>query len=124
MSDTKQQGAFVLTLMHARTNAHLLHLQARSLAVHLALDELYKGLPDLVDQLVETYQGDHGLISYKLDEPTYELPPKSATQFVTDTLAFIDANRKGFADDSKLQNLIDEIAQLFSTTLYKLRFLG
>lgn len=49
--DVASAAEVVMQLLHAATSAHLLHLSARSLAAHLALDELYKALPGLVDGL-------------------------------------------------------------------------
>ena len=50
-------GEFILTLLHAATNAHILHLRSRSFAEHSALGEFYQALPDLADKLAEAIQG-------------------------------------------------------------------
>ena len=36
---------------------------------------------------------------------------------------FVDAARKTLPDESQLQNIVDEIADLIDSTAYKLRFL-
>ena len=60
-----EAGSFVLTLLHAATNAHLLHLKSRSYAEHMALGTFYAELPDLVDALAESIQGLKGeLLDY------------------------------------------------------------
>jgi Tfp pilus assembly protein PilO len=37
---------------------------------------------------------------------------------------FVEKARKELPQDTELQNIIDEIADLINTTLYKLRFLN
>ena len=48
MSNT---GEFILTLLHAATNTHILHFRTKSFAQHMALGTFYEELPDLVDTL-------------------------------------------------------------------------
>ena len=58
-------GAFIMCLLHGVTNAHILHLQSQSYAQHKALGNFYEELGDLVDAVVEQWQGLNGkLISY------------------------------------------------------------
>jgi plastocyanin domain-containing protein len=46
--------------------AHVYHLQVRgdegSHAAHLALGEYYEGILDLIDTVIETYQGQYGIV--------------------------------------------------------------
>lgn len=119
--DTAAVASIVVFLLHARTIAHLLHLQTRSFAKHIALDELYNALPGLVDSFVEAYQGLYGVIdSY----PVTTQPP-----FVSgEPVAFVEALKEWFSgargsapEDSELQNLLDEIASQLDSSLYKLK---
>lgn len=119
--DVAAVAGIVVFLLHARTIAHLLHLQTRSFAKHMALDELYNALPGLVDSFVEAYQGLYGVIeSY----PVTTQPP-----FVSgEPVAFVEALKDWFSgarssapDDSELQNLLDEIASQLDSSLYKLK---
>jgi hypothetical protein len=55
-------GTFILTLLHAATNTHILHWQTKSFAEHMALGEFYEALPGLIDSLVEATQGATGEI--------------------------------------------------------------
>ena len=53
---------------HSRTQAHIFHTRVTgegSLAAHIALQAYYEGIVPLIDGLVETYQGQYGLIEYK-----------------------------------------------------------
>ena len=53
---------FVGALFLARDVAHSVHLNTRSYAKHMALNEFYDNIVDLTDKFAETYQGRHGLI--------------------------------------------------------------
>jgi len=115
-------GEFAGQLLHAVTVAHVFHLRTRSYANHKALEELYEGLQDGVDELVECYQGTYGLIE---DWPAQvEIPDGEALSWVQGLSRFVQEGRGAVGDDSELQNLVDEIQALIDRTLYKLQFLG
>jgi hypothetical protein len=111
---------FVLTLFHAVTNTHILHLQSRSYSEHKALGSFYEGLEDLTDTFVEAYQGKYGIIENYPDEYT---PPMQPLQYLVGLSGYVTEMRPQLATDSELQNIIDEIAALIDRTIYKLRFL-
>lgn len=116
-------GEFALTLLHAATNAHILHLRTRSYAEHVALGEFYQALPDLVDAVVEATQGRTGeLVDYPVQ---YYAPAGSGLEELEMLKDYVDEERhkEGIPQDSEIQNLIDEIADQIDSTLYKLRFL-
>jgi DNA-binding ferritin-like protein len=116
-----EAGSFVLTLLHAATNAHLLHLKSRSYAEHMALGAFYEELPDLVDALAESIQGLTGeLLEYPAD---YYQPADTAIQELEDLQEYVREERKNIPQDSEIQNATDTIAELINSTLYKLRFL-
>ncbi len=55
---TKKSMVDVVSLLFsARTQLHIYHLQTLSFAQHKALNEAYDEIIDLIDGLVETYQG-------------------------------------------------------------------
>ena len=116
-------GEFVLTLLHAATNAHILHLRSKSFSEHSALGEFYQALPDLVDAVVEATQGRTGqLIDYPVQ---YYAPANSGLEELEMLKDYVDEERhkEDIPQDSEIQNLIDEIADQIDSTLYKLRFL-
>ena len=111
---------FLLTLLHAATNAHLLHWTTKSYAEHKALGEFYEGLPELVDQLAEAMMG-------KFDATptfpvTYYAPAASGKEELQALKDYVMQGRQSLPQDSEIQNLIDEIAQSIDQTLYLLRF--
>ena len=115
---------FIGLLFLARDVTHSVHLNTRSFAKHKALNEFYDSIIDLADALAEAWQGRNGLIG----PITLHSAKKTSnvTEFLADQLAEIEANRYKVAekDDTSLQQLIDNIVELYLTTLYKLRFLS
>jgi hypothetical protein len=107
-----------------RNVAHSVHLNTRSFSKHMALQTFYDSVIDHADAFAEAYQGRHGLIG-----PIAIPAAKKTTniiEFLQDQLAEIEKGRYDMCDktDTPLQNIIDEIAGLYLSTLYKLRFLA
>jgi len=116
-------GEFILTLLHAATNTHILHWQTKSFADHMALNEFYQALPELIDAVVEATQGRTGqLIDYPVQ---YYAPAANGLEELEMLKDYVDEERhkEGIPQNSEIQNLIDEIASQIDSTLYKLRFL-
>lgn len=120
----KKCADFVGLLFLARDVAHSVHLNTRSYAKHVALNEFYDSIVDLADKFSEAYQGRYGLIG-----PISLLSAKKTAniiEFLEDQMAEIEATRYEVCDktDTPLQNIIDEIVGQYLSTLYKLRFLA
>lgn len=115
-------GRLILTLFHARTAAHVLHLTTKSYAVHVALNEFYEKLIPLTDSLAEAYTGAYGLIEFP--ETPYRTPA-SAEDLMEDVMAALNkyAAKCWSPQDTYLENIADEIRALTSGTLYKLSYL-
>lgn len=110
-------------LLHSRTQAHTLHLQTESYPEHKALNEYYDGIVEIIDGLVESYQGKYGIIkgykSYNIDE--YK-STESTIKYLKDLCGKVEKLRD-CCKDSYIQNQIDTVCELINSTLYKLRFL-
>ena len=114
-------GDFFATLLHSATIAHQLHFKSRSSLEHKALGKFYDEVVELVDDLIESYQGKYGIVeNYPFE---MELNTNSSEKFLSDLSEFVTANRKGVAPDSEIQNKIDEIQSLINSTIYKIRYL-
>ena len=115
---------FIGMLFLARDVTHSVHLNTRSYAKHVALQGFYEGIIPLADSLAEAYQGRHGLIG----PITLHSAKKTnnVVEFLQDQLDEIESMRYEVIDrkDSALQNIVDEIVNLYLSTLYKLRFLS
>ena len=113
---------FVGTLFLARDVAHSVHLNTRSFSKHMALNTFYDSIIDHADAFAEAYQGRHGLIG-----PISLMSAKKTTniiEFLEASLADIEEMRYKVVkkEDTSLQQLIDNIVELYLTTLYKLKF--
>lgn len=115
---------FLGLLFLARDVAHSVHLNTRSYSKHVALNIFYDRIIGAVDDFAEAYQGRHGLMG----PITLHSAKKTANiiEFLEDSLKEIEDCRYEVADksDSSLQQLIDNIIEIYLRTLYKLRFLA
>ena len=115
---------FLGLLFLARDVAHSVHLNTRSYSKHVALNIVYDRIIGAADDFAEAYQGRHGLMG----PITLHSAKKTANiiEFLEDSLKEIEDCRYEVADksDSSLQQLIDNIIEIYLRTLYKLRFLA
>ncbi len=115
---------FVGMLFLARDVTHSAHLNTRSYAKHVALNEFYDGIIDLADKFAEAYQGKYGLIG-----PISLMSAKKTSnvlEFLEGQVDDLMEMRYKVVDKecTPLQNIIDEIFGLYYTTIYKLKFLA
>ena len=120
----KRLVEMVSELFHSETQAHMFHLQTKSqssYAEHNALGGYYTGIGDLLDGIIESYQGKYDLLKgYK----SYEFKDyKNAEQLINyfNDLADMVSEKRDCCKDSFIQNQIDTIEELIYSTLYKLR---
>lgn len=111
-------------LFLARDVAHSVHLNTRSFAKHMALNDFYQDVIGLADTFAEAYQGQKGLIG-----PISLQSARKTTNivdFLTDSLSAVQDMRYKVCDKeyTALQNILDEIEALYLKTLYKLKFLA
>lgn len=109
---------FISVLLFSRNQAHVFHWQTNSYAAHMAFEGYYDGIVELVDSLVESYQGINDIIKLYSNDEKYVYGTDAATYF-KDLLEFVNTNRTLFIDTDIL-NIIDEIITLIKSTLYKL----
>jgi len=112
-------GKFFGVLMHSRNVFHIKHLQSKSYAEHVALDELYSSLPNFIDSLIENYQGRNGIID-KYTFPIENSQNKTALEYAVIIRDYIDTTRKVLGTHSEIQNLVDELVSQLNSTIYKL----
>jgi DNA-binding ferritin-like protein len=111
--------------LHSRTQAHAFHLGVKGIgahSAHLALGEYYSEIGDLVDGLVESYQGKYGLIKFQavsgLDTNN---DIKNIIGYFEKLCSALDKLRQDEKlQASYLQNQIDTIEELLYSTKYKL----
>jgi DNA-binding ferritin-like protein len=116
------KGVFFGMLFHSRDYIHLAHLDVSgpgSFAAHKALNEFYGEILDIIDTLIESTQGEEGIL--KITIPKTELS-KPAQEFLLELREYIK-NQRVIFKESFQQNIIDNLQQLISQTIYKLKYL-
>ena len=115
---------FVGILFLARDVTHSVHLNTRNYSKHVALNIFYERIVGAADDFAEAYQGRYGLIG----PITLHSAKKTSNviEFLQDSLKQIEDARYDVCDksDSSLQQLIDNIVEIYLRTLYKLKFLA
>ena len=117
--NSKDIRGLIAKLFESRQVAHNVHLQTKSYSKHKALNEFYDEILGLSDELIETYQGQYGIVT------GYDTMINIET--VTDVEAYLEDCAKIFISakeglkDSHLKNIMEEIISLTYRTLYKLK---
>ncbi len=112
-------------LLQSRTQTHSFHLGVRGVgshSAHVALGEYYDSIGELIDGLVETYQGKEGLIQLSgigvLDKNNDIKNIIKYFETLCSMVAKLRTNPK--LQDSWIQNDIDTVVSLLYRTKYKL----
>jgi DNA-binding ferritin-like protein len=111
---------FLATMLHSATNTHFFHWSTDSYAKHKALAKYYDSIIDLTDTFAESYMGKYGKFT---SFPSVYHQPKDPIRYMESLQSFVKEARNDLPQDSELQNIIDEIADLINSTAYKLKFL-
>lgn len=121
--ESNKFNVMISKLFHSRNQVHVFHLQTKSFAEHKALNDYYDDVVDIIDGLVESYQGKYDLLtsyeSYKI--LNYE-SNEQLLKYFKELESNVEVNRKTIKD-SYLQNQIDNAVELINSTIYKLKFL-
>ena len=125
--EDKAFGILISNMFASTTVAHMLHLGITgdgSYARHKALNEYYDATPDIIDSLVEEFQGHHLKL---LDIPIITPPSiKNIKEFVDhlNSLYIIVDQAQQATMCTSLKNTLDEAKSLINSTKYKLNFLS
>jgi len=113
----------VVELFKARDLAHQSHLATSKYSAHKALETFYEEIVELLDKLVETWQGTVGeKIQYDLNYTN--ILPESDVDRLTKLGQKINLFSSTLAENfSHIKNILDEILDLINQTVYKLKFL-
>lgn len=115
----------ISTLLESRTQAHIFHWQTTgpgSYAMHIALQGYYDALPDMIDTLVETYQGKYGIISGYTSPATFsDFEKNTVLKYFKALAVFVDrAYNKIPKTDTNIINQLDAFKDLIDQTIYRL----
>jgi hypothetical protein len=112
---------YVQTLLQSRQEAQRYHLNTNTYSAHIALQEYYEQIVELVDDLVETYQGKYGILDLELtDVLANELED---VDYFRELAKWCEYARPSLPQDSFLTHQYDDIETLIYKTVYKLTYL-
>lgn len=114
----------VCQILHSQKQAHIFHLGTKSFAEHMALNGYYGEIDELIDGIIESYQGKYGLLTnYKSYKNQSYKNKNQVLKYFTSLLSTIEEKRNS-VEDSYIQNQIDTVQELIYSTMYKLKFLN
>jgi hypothetical protein len=121
---SSEASEFITRLLHASTAIHMHHLMVDgpgSYAAHTALG-MYSDLADLADGLAESWMGCTGQkLTFGGGSFAIASSPIAEVQGLYD---YVESKRGMMGSESHIQNDIDGICTLLSSTLYKLNRLA
>lgn len=118
---------FFSKLFESREMAHIYHLTVNgemgSHAAHTALGDFYEGILEFIDEMIEVYQGQYGIIEGYETIDTSSTQSKDKIEYFEELANFIKTEKKCIKpEDSHLLNIVDEAVALVYKTLYKLKY--
>ena len=127
VSEGGDVSKFISKLLESREMAQVYHWTVKgdmgSHAAHLALEAYYDGVIGFIDDIVEIYQGQYGLIEgYEVIDTT-DSKSKDRLDYFKEIVEFVKSDRKCIkAEDTHIHNIIDELIALQYKTIYKLTY--
>lgn len=119
---------FFSKLFESKEMVYIHHLQLKgdqgSFAKHETLVNYYKKISEMLDDTIETYQGQYGTIDgYEIID-TKDKKYKDIVEYLEETSEWLKHSKNCISDeDTHLHRLIDNIFCLIYRTIYKLKFL-
>ena len=107
------------TLQECVTITWRLHLKTRKHHIHVTLNEFYEKALDIVDDIIEQYQGIYGVVEDTFTNCVVG-DGKSESEYLTELKTFIENNRCVLGDHSEINSTIDEFIALIDSTIYKI----
>ena len=112
----------VINVFNARNHAHRFHWLSKSYSRHMALGDFYNDIIEVIDSLVEKYQGQFDLVG------AFEVKPDKCLEIVSylrEQMDWIESNRTNISGGSSMiENQIDELTAVYAQAVYKLENLG
>jgi hypothetical protein len=126
-TESNDVSTFFSKLFESREMAHVYHLQVRgdegSYAKHMALGAYYEEVLEFIDDIIEIYQGQYGIVEGYDVIDTKDTKTKDPIAYFEEVADYIKHARKCISDeDTHLHNIVDELVALIYKTLYKLKF--
>jgi len=126
-SGSNDVSTFISKLLESREMAQVYHWTVKgdmgSHAAHLALQTYYEEVIEFIDDIVEIYQGQYGLIEGYDVIDTTDSKSKDRLDYFKETVEYVKSARKCIkAEDTHIHNIVDELIALQYKTIYKLTY--
>jgi DNA-binding ferritin-like protein len=126
-SGSKDVSKFISKLLESREMAQVYHWTVKgdmgSHAAHLALEAYYTEIIESIDEIVEVYQGQYGLIEEYNVIDTTDTKSKDKLEYFKEIVEWVREERKCFDEkDTHIHNIVDEVVALLYRTIYKLTY--
>lgn len=114
---------FFGTLQQSIVESWRKHLKTSKYSSHMALNDFYEDMPDLVDQLIEDYMG---VVGGKVDnyKCIFTAEDMDVYEYLKALRTLVKDGAKKFLEESELKSDVDNILSLIDSTLYKLKELS
>jgi DNA-binding ferritin-like protein len=127
VSEGGDVSKFISKLLESREMAQVYHWTVKgdmgSHAAHLALEAYYDGVIGFIDDIVEIYQGQYGLIEGYDVIDTTDAKSKDRLDYFKETVEFVKSERTCIkSEDTHIHNVVDELIALQYKTIYKLTY--
>lgn len=122
----KNIGEYFGTLLESVTQSHIGHLKVSNKRDHETLEEYYTESVDLVDAIIEHYQGIYGKVKDKFVNNIILHQENDPIKYFELLREFVILGSKEFfkEKDSELFGDVDDLLGLIDTILYKLKELS
>jgi len=127
VSEGGDVSKFISKLLESREMAQVYHWTVKgdmgSHAAHLALEAYYSGVIEFIDDIVEIYQGQYGLIEGYDVIDTTDSKSKDRLDYFKEIVEFVKSERTCIkSEDTHIHNIVDELIALQYKTIYKLTY--
>lgn len=120
MAPDSTMANLISVLMKARDVAHMWHWKVKSFSLHMALGELYEGLGDFMDELMEMYMGKYGTEAHvEMSDPN-PFSEQDPLEFVRQLSDFLEAQHDVIPQDGFIVNKFEEVQAMVSKVKYKM----
>lgn len=111
------------TLQQAVIASWRKHLRTAKYSKHMALDEFYKEMPELVDNLIEAWMGVNGR---KIKDFTNVIQSKNfnTIKYLKELRSVVKSGYPLMNGEKNLEAALDDIMELIDSTLYKVKELN
>lgn len=115
-------GEFIDKVLTTRNLTHIAHLTTNSYSDHKALQHLYEDIVDILDNIVELYQGKFGKIGAIVFSKTKM--PKNIVSHIEAEYQWFEDNRHNIAKGvSAIKAELDVLDAAYLKAIYKLKHL-